>query len=107
MLAADVSSSGELLAFGDSGGYVHVWGASEHALVNLHSLPTEVSLELKQINSHMALVPKVLQVVDTTLALSGTNHYGCQLNDLYRIISPIKGKSVISLHILQSLTGPR
>ncbi|KAG0613820.1 hypothetical protein M758_6G131500 [Ceratodon purpureus] len=42
LLAADVSSSGELLAFGDSGGYVHVWGASEHALVNLHSLPTEL-----------------------------------------------------------------
>nr|XP_024386798.1 PAN2-PAN3 deadenylation complex catalytic subunit Pan2-like isoform X3 [Physcomitrium patens] len=42
LLSTDVSSSGELLAFGDSGGYVHVWGASEHDLVNLHSLPTEL-----------------------------------------------------------------
>lgn len=49
LLAADVSSSGELLAFGDSGGYVHVWGASEHALVNIQSLPTEVSLELSKL----------------------------------------------------------
>jgi hypothetical protein len=43
LLASDVSSSGELLGFGDSGGYVHVWGTSEHAHANLFSLPTEVS----------------------------------------------------------------
>ena len=78
--AADVSSSGELLAFGDSGGYVHVWGASEHALVNLHSHPAEVFLILEQIIVYMALVLKILQVVAMTFALSGTNHYGCQLN---------------------------
>lgn len=87
LLAADVSSSGELLAFGDSGGYVHVWGASEHALVNLHSLPTEVSTELKQIIVYMVLVLKVLQVIDLTFAVSGTNYYGCELNIFYRIIS--------------------
>ncbi|KAH9536486.1 hypothetical protein CY35_16G002500 [Sphagnum magellanicum] len=42
LLASDVSSSGELLGFGDSGGYVHVWGTSEHAHANLFSLPTEL-----------------------------------------------------------------
>jgi hypothetical protein len=74
LLAADVSSSGELLAFGDSGGYAHVWGASEHALVNLHSLTTEVSLTLKQVHIYMAFVLKVLEVVDLTFVICGTNH---------------------------------
>ncbi|GBG65163.1 hypothetical protein CBR_g49959 [Chara braunii] len=40
LLACDISSSGELLAFGDAGEYVHLWGSYEGARVNLFSMPT-------------------------------------------------------------------
>jgi hypothetical protein len=73
LLQVDCESDA-LLAFGDSGGYAHVWGASEHALVNLHSLTTEVSLTLKQVHIYMAFVLKVLEVVDLTFVICGTNH---------------------------------
>eukprot|EP00850_Spirogloea_muscicola_P011319 SM000070S21285 [mRNA] locus=s70:22412:31223:- [translate_table: standard] len=43
LLAADISSSGQLVAFGDAGGYVHLWGASALGRVNLFSQPIEVA----------------------------------------------------------------
>eukprot|EP00897_Mesotaenium_endlicherianum_P000236 jgi/Mesen1/10212/ME000077S09547 len=39
LLTCDMAPSGELVAFGDTGGYVHLWGASEDARVALHFPP--------------------------------------------------------------------
>ena len=41
LLCCQVSSSGALLAFGDSGGFVHLWGGSEAWDPNLPSIPLE------------------------------------------------------------------
>ena len=42
LLSADISSSGESLAFGDGGGFVHLWSAQAAPRVNLFSGPTEL-----------------------------------------------------------------
>lgn len=42
LTSVDFSSSGECLAFGGSGGYVHVWGYSQEPRVNLRSSPLEM-----------------------------------------------------------------
>eukprot|EP00271_Cylindrocystis_brebissonii_P019200 TRINITY_DN5748_c0_g1_i5.p1 TRINITY_DN5748_c0_g1~~TRINITY_DN5748_c0_g1_i5.p1 ORF type:complete len:602 (-),score=103.63 TRINITY_DN5748_c0_g1_i5:18-1823(-) len=42
LLTCDVSSSGEFLAFGDSGGFAHLWAANDSAAVNLVSQPLDL-----------------------------------------------------------------
>ncbi len=38
----DISSTGEVLVFGDSGGYVHQWVDREDFQINQYSIPTQV-----------------------------------------------------------------
>ena len=42
ILSAEISSTGDLLAFGDSTGIVHLWGSHPKAAVNMYSAPTEI-----------------------------------------------------------------
>jgi hypothetical protein len=39
-MAASMSSSGEMTAFGTAGGYLHLWASSETPRVNHYSRPT-------------------------------------------------------------------
>ena len=42
LTTVDFSSSGECLAFGGSGGFVHLWGYNQTPRVNLRSVPVEL-----------------------------------------------------------------
>ena len=42
LTSVDFSSSGECLAFGGSGGFVHLWGFSSEPRANLRSNPIEI-----------------------------------------------------------------
>eukprot|EP00232_Nephroselmis_pyriformis_P020844 CAMPEP_0182864542 /NCGR_PEP_ID=MMETSP0034_2-20130328/7223_1 /TAXON_ID=156128 /ORGANISM="Nephroselmis pyriformis, Strain CCMP717" /LENGTH=596 /DNA_ID=CAMNT_0024996801 /DNA_START=83 /DNA_END=1869 /DNA_ORIENTATION=- len=43
LACCDQGAAGEALAFGDTGGYVHLWSAVEAPKVNLYSIPTELA----------------------------------------------------------------
>ena len=42
LTSVDFSSSGECLAFGGSGGFVHLWGFNSEPRANLRSSPIEI-----------------------------------------------------------------
>jgi hypothetical protein len=43
----DISSNGEVLVFGDSGGFMHLWSSSEDFIINNYSKQTELPVSYR------------------------------------------------------------